>query len=56
MCSSDLNCLLARGYRRFRLTPDQQVHLNALPRGTQQRHQYLYTLATNPAVMRAQHL
>lgn len=49
-------CLVARGYQRFRLTAEQQAHLNALPRGTQQRHQYLYSLATDRAVVRTQQL
>ncbi|WP_010543691.1 hypothetical protein [Sphingomonas elodea] len=49
-------CLRARGYTQFQLTPDQQRHLRTLRTGSAERHAYLHGLASNPAVLAAQHL
>jgi hypothetical protein len=48
------NCLAARGYSRFRLTEAQQRRLGHLRRGTPQRHEFLYSLASDPAILTAQ--
>jgi hypothetical protein len=47
-------CLADRGYKRFNLTADQQEHLRHLKAGSAERHQYLYNLSVNPAVLRDQ--
>jgi hypothetical protein len=44
-------CLAARGYSRFRLTGDQHRHLARLRVGKPERHEYLYRLASDPAVL-----
>ena len=49
-------CLKELGYRQFRLTADQRTHLDTLPPGTQQRHEYLYNLASSQEVLNAQGL
>jgi hypothetical protein len=48
------DCLIARGYRQFRLTDAQRAHLNTLAAGSDARQQYLYSLAHDPAVLAAQ--
>ena len=48
------DCLKARGYMRFRLTSAQRKHLERLHLGSVERHIYLYQLATDPAVLKAQ--
>src|SRR5258707_4813070 len=48
-----LTCL---GYRDFRLTSKQQAHLATLAAGSQERREYLYSLAEDPAVLRTQGL
>ncbi len=49
-------CLRARGYRPFRLTEEQSAQLKKLPRGAASRHRYLYSLAIDPEVLKAQGL
>jgi hypothetical protein len=49
-------CLVQRGYSRFRLTEDQQRHLRHLKSGSDERRAYLYSLASDPAVLAAQRL
>jgi len=49
-------CLTTRGYSKFRLTEDQKHHLEKLKSGTEKRRAYLYSLATNPAVLQEQKL
>lgn len=49
-------CLEQRGYREFRLTPEQRAHLSTLPEGSEARRQYLYGLGTDPAVIAGQGL
>jgi len=47
-------CLADRGYSKFRLTDDQRHGMKKLKLGSPERHDYLYRLATNPAVLAAQ--
>jgi hypothetical protein len=49
-------CLVARGYRRFQLTSDQQKRLAKLRAGTPERQAYLYGLATDAEILKAQAL
>jgi len=48
------DCLKGRGYIRFRLTAGQRKQLAHLHLGSIGRHIYLYRLATDPAVLKAQ--
>lgn len=45
------DCLTARGYKEFKLTSEQRAHLAKLPQGSEERRNYLYQLATDPAVL-----
>jgi len=47
-------CLIDRGYRRFRLTKEQAKALNQLPKGSEWRHSYLHSLASNAAILAGQ--
>jgi hypothetical protein len=47
-------CLMQRGYSKFRLTDDQRRQLRHLKFGSDERRAYLYSLASNPAVLEAQ--
>jgi hypothetical protein len=47
-------CLVSRGYSKFKLTDEQRHHLTHLKFGSEQRRQYLYSLASNPAVLQSQ--
>jgi hypothetical protein len=47
-------CLTGLGYIRFELTREQQAHLRRLHLGSPERHAYLYGLASDPAVLKAQ--
>jgi hypothetical protein len=47
-------CLAARGYREFRLTRDQQRRLRKLPLGSDARHAYLHSLASDPEILTRQ--
>jgi len=47
-------CLIKRGYSRFTLTDDQRRVLRKLKAGSDQRRGYLYSLASNPAVLQNQ--
>lgn len=47
-------CLAARGYSKFRLSGDQQHRLRKLKAGSDERLAYLYSLASNPAVLQGQ--
>jgi hypothetical protein len=49
-------CLRSRGYRPFKLTDEQNTQLKQLKRGSTSRHRYLYGLAIDPDVLRAQGL
>jgi hypothetical protein len=50
------DCLRERGYVRFRLTDDQREALSRLDRGSDERRQFLHSLASNAAVLDAQAL
>ncbi|HZU50889.1 MAG TPA: hypothetical protein VE968_03340 [Sphingomicrobium sp.] len=47
-------CLISRGYSKFELTDDQRHALRHLKAGSDQRRQYLYSLASNPTVLQSQ--
>ena len=47
-------CLTARGYHKFKLTSGQQRHLRKLPLGSDARHAYLHSLASDPDVLKRQ--
>ena len=47
-------CLASRGYTEFELTREQRAKLAQLPRGSDERRDYLYSLATNADVLNAQ--
>ena len=49
-------CLKERGYIEFRLTDDQRENLSKLDKGSDERREFLYGLASNPAVLDAQAL
>jgi hypothetical protein len=49
-------CLTSRGYRQFRLTPEQAAHLAKLPEGSAERRTYLHSIGSDPAVIAAQGL
>jgi hypothetical protein len=48
------HCLISRGYSKFELTDDQRHTLKHLKAGSDQRRQYLYSLASNPTVLQSQ--
>jgi hypothetical protein len=50
------DCLRDRGYVRFRLTDEQRETLSRLDRGSEERREFLYRLASNPDVLAAQTL
>ncbi len=50
------SCLRGRGYRPFKLTAEQNTQLKALKLGSASRHRYLYGLAIDPDVLKAQGL
>ena len=47
-------CLISRGYSKFALTDEQRHALKKLKAGSDERRAYLYSLATNPAVLQSQ--
>lgn len=49
-------CLRERGYVQFRLTDEQRETLSHLDRGSDERREFLYSLASNPEVLDAQAL
>jgi hypothetical protein len=49
-------CLRQRGYVQFRLTDEQREALAKLDRGSEERREFLYRLASNPDVLQAQAL
>ena len=44
-------CLVQRGYVQFSLTVEQSRHLSKLARGSAERKTYLYSLASDPAIL-----
>ena len=47
-------CLVDRGYSRFALTAEQRKALRKLRKGSDQRHAYLHSLASDPIVLEQQ--
>lgn len=47
------SCLSERGYKEFVLTPEQNAKLATFKPGSNEYHEYLYSLATNAAAMSA---
>jgi hypothetical protein len=54
LIANDQSCLVQRGYSKFVLTDDQRHVLKKLKAGSDERRAYLYSLATNPAVLQGQ--
>jgi hypothetical protein len=50
------DCLRERGYVQFRLTDEQRETLSHLDRGSEERREFLYRLASNAEVLSAQAL
>ena len=50
------DCLKQRGYEKFRLTEGQRKALSKLTKGSDERKQFLYKLASDPDVLDAQAL
>jgi hypothetical protein len=48
------SCLLERGYQKFSLTAAQSAELAKLKPGSNDYHEYLYKLGTDPAVLAKQ--
>ena len=48
------DCLRERGYVQFRLTDEQREMLSHLDKGSEERREFLYRLASNPEVLAAQ--
>jgi hypothetical protein len=47
-------CLVERGYQKFSLTAEQNAELAKLKPGSNEYHEYLYKLGTDPAVLAKQ--
>lgn len=47
-------CLVQRGYSKFRLTDEQRHRLTKLKFGSDQRREYLYSLASDPNILASQ--
>ena len=47
-------CLTARGYHKFKLTSEQRHRLSKLQVGSDARHAYLHSLASDPEVLTRQ--
>jgi hypothetical protein len=45
------NCLTGRGYQEFTLSPEQRAQLATYPVGSNEYHEYLYKLGSDPAVV-----
>jgi hypothetical protein len=48
------SCITSKGYSEFTLTPEQRAHLATLRSGSNEYHEYLYSLGTNPPAAAAQ--
>lgn len=46
-------CLTERGYREFSLSAEQRAHLATLKAGSNEYHQYLYKIGSDPAIVGA---
>ena len=47
------SCLSGRGYKEFTLSAEQRAHLATLKTGSNEYHEYLYKLGSDPAVIGA---
>ena len=47
-------CLEQRGYSRFTLTEEQRDALGKLKKGSPERHRFMHSLASDPAILRTQ--
>jgi hypothetical protein len=47
------SCLVGRGYTEFELTDAERAKVDSLAPGSDARQQYLYTLGTNPEILKA---
>ncbi|HEX4737041.1 MAG TPA: hypothetical protein VH331_05725 [Allosphingosinicella sp.] len=47
-------CLTRKGYHKFKLTSEQRHRLAKLPVGSDARHAYLHSLASDPEVLKRQ--
>jgi hypothetical protein len=47
------SCLTERGYREFALSAEHRAHLATLKSGSNEYHEYLYKLGSDPAVVGA---
>jgi hypothetical protein len=56
LLSNTEQCLVQRGYSRFRLTDEQQRRLRKLKFGSEERRAYLYSLASNSTILATQEL
>jgi hypothetical protein len=48
------SCITQRGYTEFTLTPEQQQKLATFKHGSNEYHEYLYSLGADPSVVQAQ--
>jgi hypothetical protein len=48
------SCLTERGYTEFTLTAEQQQKLSTLKPGSNEYHEYLYSLGADPTVVKSQ--
>ena len=48
------SCLTQRGYTEFTLTAEQRQKLSTLKPGSNEYHEYLYSLGADPAVVKSQ--
>jgi hypothetical protein len=47
------SCLVGRGYTEFELTDEERAKVDSLAPGSDARHKYLYSLGTNPEILKA---
>jgi hypothetical protein len=48
------SCLTGRGYTEFILTAEQRQKLATLKPGSNEYHEYLYSLGADPSILKAQ--
>lgn len=46
------SCLVSRGYTEFELTDAERAKVDSLAPGSDERREYLYTLGTNPEILK----
>lgn len=56
LVSNTEQCLVQRGYSKFRLTDEQRHRLRKLKFGSEERRAYLYSLASNSVILTTQKL